>query len=349
MPNIEDEVPRPCKRQRLDVDPEPGGSADPEQPSGSGTDAARTEPELSERLRKVMLCTVCLELPHPDDSYQCSLGHIVCEDCVTRLLAEAALNNREAQCPHCRTHISWQELTKNLAVGQTLWELPKSCSDCEQQMEYKCMAKHLKTECAKRLVHCQYRCLGCTWQGCQEDSSQHESSCRNLQMSSDEIIHELATIDRLEQMAAQPLRQCHRQLSAPRISYEDLDLRWPQHSSRLNGELRFQSPTIFVFEESWRLRVKLVLGTGTERRLSYSLKILSSPQEVLLVKYFATLPAIHVRAKQLMDVEPQLNESFFNLAGQSSEFKLLPMSCQIATYRLLAMPRIKLRLWMMLN
>ncbi|XP_023178408.1 cysteine and histidine-rich protein 1 homolog [Drosophila hydei] len=347
MPNTEEDATRPYKRQRLNMDG--GGAGDTDQPAGSSAvDAARTEPELSERLRKVMLCTVCLELPHPDDSYQCTLGHIVCEDCVTRLLAEAALNSRDAQCPHCRTHISWQELTKNLAVGQTLWELPKNCSDCEQQIEYKSLAKHLKTECTKRLVHCKYRCLGCIWQGCQEDSAQHEASCSNLQMSSDEILTALSTIDQLEQMAVQPLRQCHRQLSAQRISYEDLDLRWPQHTSRLNAELRFQSATIFVFEESWRLRVKLVLG-ATELRLSYSLKILSSPREILLVKYFATLPAIHVRAKQLMDVEPQLNQAYFNMPGQSSDFKLLPMSCPIATYRLLAMPRIKLRLWMMLN
>ncbi|EDW19005.1 cysteine and histidine-rich protein 1 homolog [Drosophila mojavensis] len=351
MPNTDDEGARPCKRQRLNSDVEPSGAGQTDPSSGSSTaDVARGEPELSERLRKVMLCTVCLELPHPDDSYQCTLGHIVCEDCVTRLLAEAVLNSRDAQCPHCRTHISWQELTKNLAVGQTLWELPKSCSDCEQQMEYKSLAKHLKTECSKRLVHCQYRCLGCTWQGCQEDSIQHEANCNYLQLSSDEILTALDTIDQLEQMAVHSLRQCHRQLSAKRISYEDLDLRWPLHTCRLDAEVRFQAPTIYVFEETWRVRIRLVVtGPGNERQLSYSLKILSSPREILSVKYFATLPAVYVRPKQLMDVEPELNEAYYNLAGQSSDFKLLPMSCPLATYRLLAMPCMKLRLWMMLN
>ncbi|TDG45369.1 hypothetical protein AWZ03_008227 [Drosophila navojoa] len=351
MSNTDEGGERPCKRQRLNSDVESSGEGRTDPSSSSSTaDIARAEPALSERLRKVMLCTVCLELPHPDDSYQCTLGHIVCEDCVTRLLAEAVLNCRNAQCPHCRTHISWQELTKNLAVGQTLWELPKSCSDCEQQMEWKSLANHLKTECSKRLVLCQYRCLGCIWQGCQEDSIQHEAHCEYLQMSSDEILTSLDTIDQLEQMAVHSLHQCHRQLSAKRISYEDLELSWPQNTSRLAAVVRLQVPTMHVFEETWRLRVQLAVeGPGNERQLSYSLKILSSPREILRVKYFATLPAAYVRAKQLMDVEPKLSEAYYNMAGQSSEFKLLPMSCPIATYRLLAMPRIKLRLWMMLN
>ncbi|KAL7734336.1 hypothetical protein ACLKA6_010673 [Drosophila palustris] len=369
MSHKENDGQTPNKRQRLDSDADASGSAETQPPpsgvaaemqqsggsdSGSG-DVARplavtvSEPELSERLRQVMLCNVCLELPHPDENYQCKLGHILCEDCVTRLLAEAALKSSEAQCPHCRTRISWKELTKNLAVGQTLWELPKNCADCEQQIESKCMANHLKTECGKRLVQCQYRCLGCTWEGCQEASSEHESSCRYLKLSSDQILSELREIDEQDELTGLSIRQCYRELRAQRIFYEDLELRWPQASLQNNTEWRFQSPTIFVFEDTWRLRVKLVKSTETNHGLSYSLKLLSSPRGVVKVRYFAILPSMSVRAKHLQDVEQQLNEDQFTQAGQSGDFKQLPMSCPTATYRLLAMPRIKLRLWMMLH
>ncbi|KAH8408051.1 hypothetical protein KR222_002624, partial [Zaprionus bogoriensis] len=324
------------------------GGAGEHHPSGSSGMGIAT-PELSERLRKVMLCTVCLDLPHPDNSYQCSLGHIVCEDCVTRLLAEAALNQRDAQCPHCRTHISWPELSKNLAVGQTLWELPKKCPDCEQQMEYKLLAQHLKQECGKRVVHCQYRCLGCQWRGCHEACAQHEGSCKHYHMSGEDILSALHNMDELDQLACLGMRQCHRALSCRRIFYEDLELHWPHNLSLLSNEVRFQLSPIDVFEERWRLRVRLLQGSGTDRQLSYCLKLVSMPAETMSIKYFATLPALYVQAKQLMDVEQQLNEIVFTSSGQSDIFKQLPMSCPIATYRLLAMPRIKLRLWMMLD
>ncbi|XP_034482933.1 cysteine and histidine-rich protein 1 homolog [Drosophila innubila] len=353
------------KRQRLDADSdadaESSDSAETQPPSdvsevqkaGGSGDGARaisvSEPELSERLRLVMLCNVCLELPNPDENYQCSLGHILCEDCVTRLLAEAALKSSEAQCPHCRTPISWKELTKNLAVGQTLCELPKTCADCEQQMEYKSMANHLKMECSKRLVQCQYRCLGCFWEGCQESRIEHESSCKNLKMSSDQILTELQLIDEEDQLTGLSIRRCYRELSAQRIFYQDLELHWPQAPSQQNNEWTLQSPTIFVFENTWRLRVKLVTNTETNHCLSYCLKLLSSPQETMKVKFFATLPATSVRFKHLSDVEQQLNQDQFTHAGQCGDFKQLPMSCSTAIYRLLAMPSIKLRLWMMLH
>lgn len=321
---------------------------EPQEPSGSKA-SEREQPELSERLRKVMLCTVCLDLPHPNESYQCSLGHIVCEDCVTRLLAEAAVNARDAQCPHCRTRISWAELSKNLAVCQTLWELSKKCPDCEQLLEYKFLEKHMKLECCKRPVMCQYRCLGCPWHGCHEDSAKHEAGCTHCELSGLQLLPTLRVMDELDKWESKAMRLCFRSMSANRIFYEDLELHWPQHVSRQSYELRFTLSTMFAFEETWRLRVKLIQGPGEDRRLSYCLKLISEPREMMLVKYFATLPALFVQAKQLTDVEQQLNEVIYTCAGQSDQFKPLPMSCALATYRLLAMPRIKLRIWMILD
>lgn len=363
MSDIEEEErdQRPSKRPRLEHqqdprEPETEGINEPtgereEEPQGpsSSQPSEREQPELSERLRKVMLCTVCLDLPHPNETYQCSLGHIVCEDCVTRLLAEAALNQRDAQCPHCRTRISWAELSKNLAVGQTLWELSKKCPDCEQQLEYKFLEQHLKMECGKRAVNCRYRCLGCPWHGCHEDSAKHEAGCEHSEYSGLQILPTLHMMDDVDRWESKPMGFCYRALSANRIYYEDLELHWPQHVSRLSYELRFQLTPMFAFEKSWRLRVKLIQGPGEDRRLSYSLKLISEPRGMILVKYFATLPALYVQDKQLMDVVQQLNEVIYTCAGQSDQFKPLPMRCALATYRLLAMPKIMLRLWMILD
>ncbi|KAH8372184.1 hypothetical protein KR093_010495 [Drosophila rubida] len=349
----------PPKRRRLDHNepstgtPETPGDQQAEPDPGGAGDAPRvsTDLELGERLRKVMLCTVCLELPHPDENYQCTLGHILCEDCATRLLAQAAMKQLTACCPHCRTPISWKEMCKNLAVGQTLWELPKCCPECELQMDYKLLEHHLKSECSKRWVKCQYRCLGCRWEGCRAESAAHEAHCKHLAMSSDQILSELQQMDAQQQMAAHAMHVCYRQLSAQRIFSEDLELRWQPMSTRHNSEWKFHASTIYVFEHTWAVRSKLRVNTETEADncLSYSLKLLTTPTGPIRVKYFITLPALYVRHKQMRDVQHQLNENVFRVAGQKSEFWQLQMRCPMAIYRILAMPCIRLRIWMLLH
>ncbi|KAH8306934.1 hypothetical protein KR044_001443, partial [Drosophila immigrans] len=353
MSDQEEVCPTPSKRLRLDSDATGAGDAQVEDRDASG-DGPRvsTELELGERLRKVMLCTVCLELPHPNENYQCALGHILCEDCATRLLAQAAMKRLTAHCPHCRTPISWNELTKNLAVGQTLWELPKGCPDCEQQMDYKSLPNHLKNECSKRVVKCKYRCLGCTWQDCQEQNAEHEASCKYLSMGSDEILAELQVRDAQELLAARPLRLCYKHLSAQRIFSQDLELSWPQRASNFNTEWKFRVSMMYVFENAWGVRFRLRANSESESDncLGYSLKLLTAPVAPMRVKYFVTLPAMHVcNIKQLRDVQHQFNEHEFCAAQQRGDFCELQMRCPMAIYRLLAMPCIKMRLWMLLN
>ncbi|XP_033149411.1 cysteine and histidine-rich protein 1 homolog [Drosophila busckii] len=311
--------------------------------------AGGQEDELSERLRKILVCTVCLELPHPEESYQCRLGHIVCENCATRLLADAAMHYQEAQCPQCRTGISWQTMTQNLVVGQTLWELPKSCSECEQQMEYKFLERHMREQCGKRRVQCEYRCLGCSWECWQQQREQHQQQCATLSMSGEEILSKLQARDKLEQLESLNLRQCIYQISAQRIYYCDVQLRWPVRNIRMSNELRFVTSELTAFEESWSLRVRLLLGENADQ-LRYKLKLVSMPRGTLHVKYFATLPLLCVHSrKQLQDVDQQLCEMRYERAGQASPFQQLPMRHHMAAYRLLAMPSICLRVWITLK
>ncbi|XP_060659306.1 zinc finger TRAF-type-containing protein 1 homolog [Drosophila nasuta] len=352
MSDLEEESPMPAKRPRLDNEGEVQDQADSADTDGDG-DALRTskELELGERLRNVMQCVVCLELPHPDESFQCAWGHILCEDCATRLMALAATTRRSAICPHCRTPISWAEITQNLVVGQMLWELPIECPDCEERMDYKSRENHMKNECRKRVVQCQFRSLGCTWERCHEDEAEHKDKCKYLNMSSDQILSALQAVDEREQFDTRSLHLCYKSLRAVRMVFEDLELRWPQTPATNSTEWKFHSSTIYVFENTWAVRSRMSMNTETEDNhcLSYSLKLLTTPHNTLLVKYFVTLPALFARKKQLNDVLYDLKENEFNAAGDKSDFWEVAVSCPKAIYRLLAMPCIKLRIWMLLH
>lgn len=362
MSNNDQDGQPPFKRQRLDTDAMTSGLGEEQPPNeateeqqpeaGCSGNVARSvaESELSQRLSNILICIVCLEVPPPGENYQCNLGHIICETCVSRLLADANLRCTEVHCPHCRTPIRWWELTKNLAVGQTISELPTSCSECKQQMETKCLDYHLRMECGKRLVQCQYRCLGCTWKGCQDASDSHETTCKSLDLNSDQILAEVHETDDKDLLAIQFLRECHRELSAHRIFYADLEMRGPQDSGVQSGltQWKFYSPTFCSFEDTYRLRGRVLINRNNEYSISYRLILISPPRGPIRVKHFVILPN-SVKTPTVTAVMKHFNEDLFTQGRQRGDFKEVLMLCPKDTYLLLAVPCLKLRIWMFLH
>ncbi|XP_026849828.1 cysteine and histidine-rich protein 1 homolog [Drosophila persimilis] len=120
--------------------------------------------DLRELLHNILVCVVCREVPQPHDFYQCSHGHIMCEDCKTAVLAVAIFNKTRACCPSCRSLIRNYDQEQNLVVRQTLWELPISCPSCNDQFsDRKDLSRHLEFVCEGRVVFCKYHCVGCSW------------------------------------------------------------------------------------------------------------------------------------------------------------------------------------------
>ncbi|XP_030387499.1 cysteine and histidine-rich protein 1 homolog [Scaptodrosophila lebanonensis] len=336
MPNEEENCVPPMKRQRIDA-----GISPREQTS-------EPSPDLGERLRFVMLCNVCHEVPHPEENHQCTRGHIICDECCTRILAEAVLRNKEAKCPQCRVRISWPELSTNLILKQALWELPSRCGQCDCEISNKSLAHHIQSECRRRQVACQYRCLGCDWRGSYEDCAPHEAFCTYPHKSADEILEALLEIESRTFYDNQGLRECQERLSAQRVFFFDVELSFRRQSGQ--HRLLLESMPISAFEELWQLRLRISPNTDrSQRKLSYSLMLMTVPKESLYVSFFVNVPDRADTAKQLMDIEPLLHKQRFRLAEQSSGFKELTFRSPDAIYRLLAMQPVCLRLWIFMN
>ncbi|KAH8378666.1 hypothetical protein KR009_000560, partial [Drosophila setifemur] len=308
-------------------------------------------PDLSERLHHLMLCNVCCEVPHPEESYQCSQGHIVCLDCMTHILAEAAISRKDARCPHCRVRISWNELGQSLVLRQALWELSTSCPQCGQQVPLKTLPLHLEGLCEQRQVRCQYHCLGCDWKGAHAESDAHEMSCQLPSKGGLQILELLEAADLRQRKRQRQVVRIHQELSALRIFYQNVELSWC-NEIKLNEtgtERSLESKLVYAFEEQWKLCLRLnIPEDDSPRQLSYMLKLPLPPRQAMEISYFAQMPVSQVAQNQAQDIRPELYKRTFT-AQQNGVYRDLPLHGSMALYHLMAMPNICLRLWMFLH
>ena len=115
-----------------------------------------TEAKRQARMREIVQCVVCLRVPprylvpREEKIFQCQNGHIICNDCSSKI---------GAQCPSCRTAINkltGDKKIRNLAVEQIIESLDcYNCQnlDCEFSGNFCEMALH-KKKCEYRLVQC---------------------------------------------------------------------------------------------------------------------------------------------------------------------------------------------------
>ncbi|XP_026849822.1 cysteine and histidine-rich protein 1 homolog [Drosophila persimilis] len=279
--------------------------------------------DLRERLHNILVCVVCREVPQPHDFYQCSHGHIMCEDCKTAVLAVAIFNKTRACCPSCRSLIRNYDQEQNLVVRQTLWELPISCPSCNDQFsDRKDLCRHLEFVCEGRVVCWKYHCVGCSWKGSYKDSVSHDSDCGFPQKQGKEILDILLHVEDRELEAQKPVLQLHRVLSASR--------------------------TIRAFEEDWVLRLRLKRA-GEKITVSGQLLLSTTPRVSLMVDHLIQMPQSVCSAKQLHDIRPRIYRHIFDSTGKCAKRQELPLAGPQALYRLFAMTRIQLRLWMFLH
>ncbi|XP_026849817.1 cysteine and histidine-rich protein 1 homolog [Drosophila persimilis] len=284
--------------------------------------------DLCELLHNILVCVVCREVPQPHDFFQCSHGHIMCEDCKTAVLAFAIFNKTSACCPSCRSLIRNYDQEQNLVVRQTLWELPISCPSCNDQFsDRKDLSRHLEFVCEGRVVCCKYHCLGCSWKGPYKDSVSHDSDCGFPQKQGKEILDILLHVEDRELEAQKPVLQLHRVLSASRVEFFTLRMKWIHRSEGFGEpELVCSIPLMISYPDPHRRFVPL-------RRIGCCVYM---PQSVC-------------SAKQLHDIRPRIYRHIFDSTGKCANRQELPLAGPQALYRLFAMTRIQLRLWMFLH
>ncbi|KAH8333191.1 hypothetical protein KR074_010833, partial [Drosophila pseudoananassae] len=301
--------------------------------------------DLGERLNLLMLCIVCHEVPHPDKSYQCSVGHIVCNDCVSHILADAVISFAEAQCPICRVRLSWNDLAQNAVVRQALWEMSKNCPLCSKLVPLKKLDRHIEKDCQQRKVSCMYRCLGCDWMGVYETCPIHEAGCLFPKMKSEEIQRALEKADRIQRKHQKQAVRFHQELSQRRIFYRNLEFFW-KNDWGMTQERFLDSLSFEAYGNHWILRIKIGLSVDDiPVRVGTTLLVQVPPQEVITVRYLVLMPNRQGNDTQMQDILANLIECQVSTSRTMEIYEDLPMQSPMALYRLLAKQRIVLRLW----
>ncbi|XP_077502407.1 zinc finger TRAF-type-containing protein 1 isoform X2 [Amblyomma americanum] len=177
--------------------------------------------KLEHRLGGILCCAVCLDLPR-SAIYQCTNGHLMCAGCFTHLLADARLRDETATCPNCRTVISRELCSRNLAVEKAVCELPTECVFCGSELPRAQIERHEAELCEERLTRCQYSRIGCQWRGPYHELEVHSQVCSHPHKSGGEVMEALELIDQQmlkEQMLYNTIFEL---LSVEKITFNDL-------------------------------------------------------------------------------------------------------------------------------
>ncbi|XP_026848360.1 cysteine and histidine-rich protein 1 homolog [Drosophila persimilis] len=242
----------------------------------------------------------------------------MCEDCKTAVLAVAIFNKMRACCPSCRSLIRNYYQEQSLVVRQTLWELPMSCPSCNDQFsDRKDLSRHLEFVCEGRVKR------------------------------GKEILDFLLHVEDRELEAQKPVLQLNRVLSASRLEFFTLRMKWIHRSEGLQPRT-LESETIRAFEEDWVLRLRLKRA-GEKITVSGQLLLSTTPRVSLMVDHLIQMPQSVCSAKQLHDIRPRIYRHIFDSTGKCANRQELPLAGPQALYRLFAMTRIQLRLWMFLH
>ena len=78
----------------------------------------------------------------------------MCIGCFNHLLADARMRDETSTCPNCRTEISKNLSSRNLAVEKAVSELPAQCRFCCNEFSRNTLEKHEKEICEERYEFC---------------------------------------------------------------------------------------------------------------------------------------------------------------------------------------------------
>lgn len=161
----------------------------------------RLEPDVpNKEVSSYLCCTVCMDAPGCN-IFQCTSGHVICECCLETLCRNKYtptglehLRKSECtirvECPTCRLNT---EFCRNLAVEQTIADLPTACQFCAMTLTRGTLQAHALTCASAPDVACS-RCVeGCAWTGKPSDRAQHETACPIVRLCSQFDAHAEAT------------------------------------------------------------------------------------------------------------------------------------------------------------
>ena len=206
------------------------------------------------RLNVILCCTVCLDLPS-STCFQCTNGHLICEVCLNRILADAHLEDRPARCPSCRCEMSDEvPYVRNLAVEKAISELSARCQHCHQLFPRNILVRH-EGSCLLKPCPCRFAVIGCTWTGKFYELTQHEAECSLASISGEEVARYVE--EKRERMARAQENFCILDiLSRGDNELADLKLK-TYYTDAVTPRLYFESSRFTAFGRSWIVRAQV--------------------------------------------------------------------------------------------
>lgn len=302
--------------------------------------------KLEARLGGILCCAVCLDLPRTA-MYQCTMGHLMCAGCFTHLLADGRLRDQNATCPNCRTEISKNTSSRNLAVEKAVSELPSECQYCGNEFPNKSIEYHESNECEERPTECKFARIGCQWRGPTHEVPSHEANCTHPKKSGAEVMVALQAHDA---RAAEEKKLFHTLidlLSYEKIIFNDLQMK-PYRTDEYVHRLYYETSRFSAFNHQWV--VKAIINKSQrdphqscERDINYQLILKSKTTSPLPMHFFVLRgPFSDIKANT------QIYKHDFTETETESPFKLLPLPDTAECNRLLAAKAINFRLIMFL-
>jgi hypothetical protein len=122
-------------------------------------------------------CMVCLDLPLEGQVRQCPNGHLMCDACSKKVLAQA-----NSPCPACRIALTPANLGRSLVAEHQLARAYLPCTQCQEVTQVARLQQHRNDECDERAVVCELALFGCKWTGVARERLHHNVACdvRNL-------------------------------------------------------------------------------------------------------------------------------------------------------------------------
>eukprot|EP00126_Sphaerothecum_destruens_P012962 Sdes_comp22175_c0_seq1m20687 len=131
-----------------------------------------------------LCCTVCFLLPEKF-IYQCSLGHLLCDECYEQLV----VNGEYCKCPTCKIPMGRECPNRSKIAELFRSNIIRHCHHlkCGKSFPWKDLSSHEKS-CKYRPVLCPYARLGCQWTGMELESTLHHKSCKWLNQTGKSIL-----------------------------------------------------------------------------------------------------------------------------------------------------------------
>lgn len=246
---------------------------------------------LENRLGGILCCAVCLDLPN-SAVFQCTNGHLMCVGCFNHLLADARMRDETATCPNCRTEISKNLSSRNLAVEKAVSELPAQCQYCGHEYSRNTLQKHEKELCEERTTMCKFNRIGCQWRGPFHEAVVHESTCVHPHRSGGDLMDYLFTVDEEHNNEKKLYATLFDLLSFEKIAFNDVQLK-SYRTDEFIHKLYYETSRFYAFSHQWVIKARLNGDQkdptqSSERSISYQLTLKSKTTSPLTL-YFLML------------------------------------------------------------